>query len=210
MKRPIKAFTDTSGAAKVPKSINDATDTSETESVPHPLDDFDTYNWVPDVSLSDDQNFMDLVLLVTRSSQLRQGGMACIVAFVEDPDCDDLSTPSLLLQSLRRRIVTVATNQSLFKATDSDLHAEIAALSNCARSPNLSTSGCAAYITMPPCKRCFAALVAAGIQKIVSRHSPPSIITETAMAENVDIVVLKDTHIQRDRLEAFVSAAKNK
>ena len=43
------------------------------------LNRFHLYNWRPDLNLSDDENYMDLVLLITRNSKLRQGSMGCII-----------------------------------------------------------------------------------------------------------------------------------
>ena len=36
------------------------------------------------------------------------------------------------------------------------------------------TDGCTAYITMPPCRKCFAALYTAGICRVMSVHKPPA------------------------------------
>ncbi|CAE7717551.1 comEB [Symbiodinium sp. CCMP2592] len=54
------------------------------------------------------------------------------------------------------------------KRPASDLHAEVNAIGRCARLGR-STEGSSVYITMPPCKRCFMALVAAGVRRIVTR-----------------------------------------
>eukprot|EP00980_Cylindrotheca_fusiformis_P000170 scaffold26_cov117-Cylindrotheca_fusiformis.AAC.11 len=75
------------------------------------LQDFELYGWKPDEALSLDENAMDLVMLVTRTSHCKQGSMACILLNTEDES-----------------IVSVATNRALFTENDSDVHAEIAAL----------------------------------------------------------------------------------
>jgi deoxycytidylate deaminase len=68
-----------------------------------------------------------------------------------------------------KSLVSVATNQSLYKPNESDIHAEIVAISTAARYGR-PTNGTTAFITMPPCKKCLGALISAGITKIVSRY----------------------------------------
>jgi deoxycytidylate deaminase len=170
----------------------------------HPIDSYHTYGWKPDSSLSEDVNFMDLVLLVTRSSKLRQGSMACILVRSAQCSPNEIDSPKNL-QYFKTRIISVATNQSLYNENDSDIHAEITALGWAARH-GIQTDACTAYITMPPCKRCFAALLVAGISRIVSRYEPPHVIQEAAQRKNVDIEVIRsDTGEQVLRIENFVS-----
>ena len=50
---------------------------------------------------------------------------------------------------------------------------------------------------MPPCKRCFAALVVAGVKKIVTRRVPPRQITDCAENEGIGIVAVSHEGIQQ-------------
>jgi len=117
---------------------------------------YEIYGWNPSQSLSPDENCMDLVLLITRSARFRQGSMACI-----------LIQPQI--QDFFASILVAATNASFYKQSNSDLHAEIAALTELARNGG-GSDGATAYITMPPCKRCLPALHRAGIKRIVTRY----------------------------------------
>ena len=119
-----------------------------------------TFGWIPDVSLSKDLNYLDLVLILTRNSQLRNGGMACILTRADAGELHDRS-------DYLNQIISAANNQELYKANSSDVHAEIVALGLAARFGR-ATDKCTAYITMPPCKNCFGALMSAGAKKIVS------------------------------------------
>jgi deoxycytidylate deaminase len=167
---------------------------------------FPTYGWKPDTSdLSEDENFMDLVLLVTRSSQLKQGSMACIMVRPPTTKEEEERTESRSSgRNLIDRIISVATNRALFKENESDIHAEIVAIGQVARSnvftPS-SSNNATAYITMPPCKRCFAALLTAGISRIVSRYTPSDILTNIAHANDIEMVVIPEN---RDRINALV------
>ena len=105
---------------------------------------------------------MDLTLLVTRSSECKQGGMSCIL--VKLPPENEADSTSLF-----DRIVSVSTNRSLYKENSSDIHAENFAIGEAAKAGR-STDQSMAYITMPPCSRCFAALLSAGIRRVVSRY----------------------------------------
>ncbi|KAL3786953.1 hypothetical protein ACHAW5_009327 [Stephanodiscus triporus] len=167
-----------------------------------PLAKFELHGYRPSKFLSDDENYMDIVMIITRSSMLRQGSMGCI-----------LVRPNTTAGGERRvgnddsqqhdddhgddvfgRIIAAATNTSLFQTNDSDVHAEINAIGQVARRRHfsqsresarvniaeVSTLGATAYITMPPCKRCFGALHASGIQRIVSRKEHPSLLREAA------------------------------
>jgi tRNA(Arg) A34 adenosine deaminase TadA len=165
----------------------------------HPLEAFNTYHWLPDANLSDDENFMDLTLLVTRSSKLKHGSMACIL--VRNKPIED--SAECRLGCFTNRIVSVATNQALYKENESDIHAEIAAIGQAA-SRGQVTKDCTAYITMPPCRKCFAALFCAGVRRIVSRHK--SKLSEFAMPLGIELVYLPDWDGQRSRTQAFVQA----
>mmetsp|Transcript_18544 Transcript_18544/g.45936 ORF Transcript_18544/g.45936 Transcript_18544/m.45936 type:complete len:156 (+) Transcript_18544:177-644(+) len=117
-------------------------------------------------------------MLVTRNSTLRQGSMACILTDSNDD------------------MISVANNRSLYTENDSDVHAEISALGQ-ACMQGRTTKDATAYITMPPCKRCFAALVVAGVKKIVTRRVPPQQITDCAEKEGIEIVAVSREEIQQ-------------
>jgi deoxycytidylate deaminase len=161
------------------------------------LDSFQTYGWSPDDSLSEDENFMDLVLLVTRSSQLKQGSMACILVRAKpEIDSDD---PAM------DRIISVANNQELYKCNSSDVHAEISAIGDAARSGR-STDQCTAYITMPPCKTCFGALLAAGVKRIVNFYPPPKFCLPLMDKHNIEMIGVADIQEHRLRTSGIVSS----
>ena len=145
-----------------------------------PLSRFELHGYRPSAALSDDVNYMDIVMIITRSSMLRQGSMGCLLV---NPTCTNNS--HIQQSDLLGRIIAAATNTSLLKPDDSDVHAEINAIGQVAKHAHLSTQGATAYITMPPCKRCFGALFSAGIKRIVSRR-PPDIQLKAA-ASNVGI-----------------------
>jgi tRNA(Arg) A34 adenosine deaminase TadA len=149
------------------------------------LEPFNTFNWKPDSTLSEDENFFDLTLLVTRSSTRKQGSMACILVREAADTTPDKSSLTTMLD----RIVSVSINQPLYKPNESDIHAEIAAIGQAAQSGR-STLHCTAYITTPPCRRCFAALYCAGIQRIVSWRVSP--LSELAADHGIDVICLQD------------------
>eukprot|EP00934_Nitzschia_sp_Nitz4_P000983 Nitzschia sp. Nitz4//scaffold22_size323478//10039//10632//NITZ4_000489-RA/size323478-exonerate_protein2genome-gene-0.0-mRNA-1//1//CDS//3329542881//983//frame0 len=145
---------------------------------------------------------MDLVLLVTRQSHCKQGSMACILVS---------ETSNKLQQTMVDRIIGVATNGPIFSTTDSDVHAEIAAIGQVAQSKVISpvsTYHATAYITMPPCKRCFAALVMAGIQRIVTRMPCVSVLQEAAGRHGIELVALGNVQEQAARINQLVERAK--
>ena len=164
------------------------------------MEPFETYGWIPDDRLSEDENMMDLLLLVTRTSQLKQGSMACILlrpAARQEDDKDDKTEPDNLLS----RIQSVATNQELYKRGSSDIHAEIAAIGDAARHGR-ATHQCTAYITMPPCKRCFAALYTAGIVRIVCVHAPPACFAP--FGDVIAMESVEDINENRQRIQVYL------
>ena len=154
------------------------------------LDGIQMFGWRPNPSLSEDDNYMDMVMLVTRSSHCRQGSMACVLV--------DQSSDGFF-----ESIISVATNKPLFTDKDSDVHAEIAALGGASRRGD-RTENATAYITMPPCKRCFAALVVSGIRRIVTRLAPPKAIEEGARRHKIELVVLGRLKEQTARLNTLI------
>ena len=57
---------------------------------------------------------------------------------------------------------------------------------------------------MPPCKRCFAALVVSGIRRIVTRLAPPKAIEEGARRHKIELVVLGRLKEQTARLNTLI------
>ena len=161
-------------------------------SVPSPIDRFDLFGWKPNPNLSDDENYMDLVFLITRSGRSDKGYQGHMGSLIVQPSKVAIGSenanekaPSELAEDhayrIRSNILGAATNIPLFgtKEVTSDIHAEISALGQAGQA-GLSTKGATAYITIPPCKRCFAALVAFGVGRIVTRQEAPRLIRETA------------------------------
>jgi deoxycytidylate deaminase len=190
------------------------TETTTAQPTVPPLSSFPTYGWRSDPSLSEDVNFMDLVLIITRTSQLLQGSMACILVRCDktttattsvDEPTTTATTADLLTKRMEDDIVSIATNQWFYKENESDIHAEIVALATAARAGR-STDRCTAYITMPPCKRCLAALYTAGITRIVSRYPIIENLGRAAETRGIELVDLP-IHVreeQRARIDALV------
>jgi tRNA(Arg) A34 adenosine deaminase TadA len=162
------------------------------------LGNYNTYNWKPDSLISMDDNYMDLTLLVTRSSKLKHGSMACILV----QDVGDNVPMELTLTYFIDRIISASTNKALYNENQSDIHAEIAAIGLAARDGR-ETLNCTAYITMPPCRKCFAALLCAGVRRIVSRHESP--LLDLATIHDIEMVTLSDWDGSRDRIQAIVN-----
>ena len=206
-----------------------------------PLATFQLYGWKPVPNLSIDDNFLDLLVLVTRNSVCHAAGhMGCIIArpLATDecnsdmPEAGDKRkhendngaatattttgqvppSSQLLLSELDGgeasfldSIVSVANNQPLYQANSSDVHAEVTAISQCAKT-GTKTMGSTAYITMPPCKNCLGALVTAGIHRIVSLRASPAYLEEVGQKHNIQVTGIKEnTSERRDRVEAYIS-----
>ena len=54
---------------------------------------------------------------------------------------------------------------------------------------------------MPPCKRCFAALVKAGIKKIVTRHTCPKMIQDVASRKDVGVELVSLSSLDKDKYQ---------
>ena len=158
------------------------------------LKPFQTFGWQPNESLNADENFIDLTLILTRSSKLKQGSMACILV----RQASDNNAEGLV-----ERILIASTNKPLYRAGDSDIHAEISALGLAAKS-GLATEDCTAYITMPPCKTCFGALFSAGIKRIVSLRSPAVWLQEVAAKNGIEMKGSDDVIKHRERVDEIV------
>ena len=182
---------------------------------------FELYGWRPDPTLTDDENILDIVLLLTRSSTCKTSGrVACILVdptTVHPPNTDiigenDVQTESVeeLERRIYKSIIGAATNAPLFADTDSDIHAEISCLGQACNNGH-AVQGCTAYITIHPCKRCFAALVAFDVGRIVSRQLPPKMIVDCAQKNGIEVAELtKDMNrSQMRRINQLVAAANN-
>jgi len=161
-------------------------------------DGVDTHGWTPLPEQSGDENGMDLALMVARSSNTKGGSMGCV------------------LTTATGKIVAAATNTPLWevgpnKRPNSDVHAEVNAIGACAKR-GIPTEGLTAYITMPPCRKCFIVLSASGVQRIVTRKK----IQDTdgkdfyavAQREGLDIVVIQDSEARRARLDRLANKRK--
>ena len=105
------------------------------------LKEYELYGWGWDTRLSKDDNFMDLCMIITRSSKLKQGSMACLLVD-EGNEVEELSSENELC-----RVISVANNRPLFNDSHSDIHAEIAAIGEACRR-GISTENAIAYVTM--------------------------------------------------------------
>ncbi len=164
------------------------------------LAQFQTYGWKPDPSLPDDENIMDLVFIITRAAKLKQGSMACIILRPPDASTEESENNSLL-----NRIISISNNQALYKAGNSDVHAEIVAIGNAAQR-GIPTNQATAYITMPPCKNCFGALVSAGIKRIVSVYPPREHFTAVLERLGIEMVAIQNLSENRSRVDKLISA----
>ncbi|GMI54065.1 hypothetical protein TeGR_g14846 [Tetraparma gracilis] len=189
------------------------------------LSTFDTFDWAPLPTLSVDENFLDLALMVCRKSCCVQGFMGCLLV---DPKGDveptalsvapttaapaapattttsssssssttTTTTPTtptpLPLSWYESSVLAASINTPFYKALTSDIHAEINAISACARA-GIKTVGATAYISMPPCKDCFQALVQAGVKRVVSRKRACDTVERVAGELSVELVEVADT-----------------
>jgi tRNA(Arg) A34 adenosine deaminase TadA len=174
----------------------------------HPLVGFETYGWEPSPTKSADENLMDLTLIITRgqAKKLTQGSMACLLVRGEKQDQQQQLEDSEGAQSLIQRIVCVANNMPLYSENSSDIHAEIYAIGKSVRR-GIALDKCTAYITMPPCKRCFPALYCAGIQRIVSNKQADRAICAAAEKHGIVMDVVAS---DRQRVEELVRAHDDK
>lgn len=191
-----------------------------------PAHNFDLFGWSPSPDLSDDENYMDIVFLITRSSNKngQQGHMGSLIVRPSHPSTieatngtgnnatTDLETQEDYRERIFSNILGAATNTPLFgtKEVTSDIHAEISALGQACQASQ-STTGCTAYITIPPCKRCFAALVAFGIRRIVTRQDSPREIRETGAQHGMEILSLtrEQNRHQMKRINQLVNPHLN-
>mmetsp|Transcript_85533 Transcript_85533/g.169745 ORF Transcript_85533/g.169745 Transcript_85533/m.169745 type:complete len:228 (+) Transcript_85533:70-753(+) len=182
---------------------------SSTASAPPPMleleasalaDGVNIHGWNPLPEQSGDENGIDLALMVARSSNLKGGSMGCV-----------LSSPT-------GKIVAATTNTSLWEVgphrrPNSDVHAEVNAIGACARR-GIPTQGLTAYITMPPCRKCFIVLSASGVRRIVTRKKIQDLdgkdFFAVARREGLDIVVIEDSEERRMRLDRLANKRKHR
>ncbi|KAL9186012.1 hypothetical protein ACHAXT_005250 [Thalassiosira profunda] len=183
-----------------------------------PLSGFDLRGFRPSPNLSDDLNYMDVVMILTRSQTLRQGSMGCILVRPKNESAIDIEEDEGASNAQSDgegngtddffgRIIAAATNSSLFKSDDSDVHAEINAIGQVAKrdikAHVVSSQGTTAYITMPPCKRCFGALHASGIRRIVARTQHSSVLLEAASTVGIEMASMTKQEMlaQKERMD---------
>jgi tRNA(Arg) A34 adenosine deaminase TadA len=207
----VVALEKATSAAAAAAGANDGSSANDTHvkvaGEDHPLVGFETYGWEPLPTKSADENLMDLTLIITRgqAKKLTQGSMACLLVRGEEQEqqqLDDSERP----QSLIQRIVCVANNMPLYSENSSDIHAEIYAIGKSVRR-GIALDKCTAYITMPPCKRCFPALYCAGIQRIVSNKQADRAICAAAEKHGIVMDVVAS---DRQRVEELVRAHDDK
>ena len=199
------------------------------------LDPFQLYGWTPKATLSQDENIMEMLLLLTRNSICRQGHMACAIVKDQDISMRDNTdeeaendhgdngnnnknngqhenpvtaaiTPSPMQVDdgpfRLDTIISAAVNTPIFKPLDSDNHAEINAIGSASKRGK-TTNGCTAFITMPPCKNCFGALVAAGIRRIVTTRPFFEPVFSACDQHGIERVVMETRHIE-ERIAGYV------
>jgi deoxycytidylate deaminase len=111
------------------------------------LEGFDLCGWANDPQLSWDANWMDLCMLITRNSKLRQGSMGCILVRQTESSNDSEDVTLHIQQSWPESVISAANNMPLFKPNDSDIHAKICAIGKASRLGR-STNGATAFITI--------------------------------------------------------------
>ena len=155
------------------------------------------FGWRYDTSLTADENYMDLAVLVSRNSQCIGGHMGCVLVRGGGAGAGENAG----------EILAVATNTPLFQPYASDVHAEVNAVSACARCGQ-AMAGATAYITMPPCKHCFMVLQGAGVARIVSRHGTQLENCLQAAADlGITWGVVKDSAASEQRRAAYIAEA---
>ena len=165
------------------------------------LSSFETYKWTPLSALSIDENFLDLTLMVNRSSVCHQGLMGCIVVRPQsnDPNYTTKPDPPPSLEFYTERVILASVNTPFYKPFSSDVHAEINAISAAAKA-GIPTINTYAYISMPPCCNCFQALVQAGVKRMVSRRNAcESVLAAAEQNGSVELVDIRDTQESMQR-----------
>jgi deoxycytidylate deaminase len=157
---------------------------------------------VPSPDLTDDENYMDLCILIMRTSKCLQGSMGCLIVNPLAPPTTDDADETATLPPTRARfvdsVICASVNSPLYNKNCSDVHAEVNALCHCAMHGK-PTLGSTAYITMPPCKNCFASLIKSGVKRIVARHLPLQAIVDICQIEGIEVVEVIDNEEREKR-----------
>ena len=86
--------------------------------VESPAHSFDLYGWKPDPKLSDDENYMDIVFLITRNRSKdlgQQGHMGCLIVRPSNERNDDQGMDEQHhSNNIYQGILGAATNTPLF------------------------------------------------------------------------------------------------
>lgn len=173
----------------------------EQTKIPKALRQYNLYGWIRNKNRTNDENYMDIVMLITRSSHTRGGSMGCIIVKDYKSQNDD---------EFYRSVIAASTNKSLYRPNDSDIHAEISAIGQCAQN-GIMTEGSTIYITMPPCKKCFGAIVSAGITRVVSSKKCTDDVKEAAKSNHIELVnMFEYTELQRMRLNQLIQSHKER
>eukprot|EP00929_Paragymnodinium_shiwhaense_P078128 TRINITY_DN40432_c0_g2_i1.p1 TRINITY_DN40432_c0_g2~~TRINITY_DN40432_c0_g2_i1.p1 ORF type:complete len:293 (+),score=49.27 TRINITY_DN40432_c0_g2_i1:225-1103(+) len=161
-------------------------------------EDMTLFGWKPQEHLTADENGMDLVILLARNSRCGGGHMGAAIV-----NADGV-------------VLACHVNGPLYasltaKKCQSDIHAEVNAIGACAQR-GIATRGCTAYITMPPCKKCFTVLAGAGIRRVVSRreYTPQDgrDIKPAAKRTGMTLITLPDTDERVAYRESLIPAKR--
>jgi len=162
------------------------------------LKPFDLHKWQPTPTLSREENYIDMVLLLTRNSHCRQGSMGSIIVkhfessmeYKTNNESGNISNDARKTNEhfefeFYRSIIGAGINSSLFEDVPSCKVAENRKIEIIPKKNNSdihaeinaigsasrygkSTLNASIYITMPPCRKCFGSIVASGIKRIVT------------------------------------------
>ena len=104
---------------------------------------YELYGWAPSEKLSKDENYMDLVMLLTRNSTCRQGHMGCVIVgnhadkdenmFQATNQDEKKISADFTNSSFYDNIIGAGTNLELYRKFDSDIHAEQVALGDASK-----------------------------------------------------------------------------
>jgi deoxycytidylate deaminase len=193
-------------------------------SLSSPAHAFNLYGWKPDPAISEDENYLDIVCIITRSiqqdnddtdNQQKQGHMGALIVRPKEDNASGSNNNGIISyeHDFFQRILGAATNTPIFgtKECTSDIHAEINALGQVCKSCQ-STQDCTAYITIHPCKRCFAALVTFGIKRIViHRPTIPLLIRDTAFQRGIETKHLsyEESQNQVQRIDNLIKSQRS-
>lgn len=116
--------------------------------------------WEWEAALSVDENYMDLAFLLAKASSA-SGRVGCVLVRGV-ADCGMSHSPS---QS--GDVIVCGVNTGLFTPMQADCHAEANAVAESA-THGWALRGATAYVSKPPCDRCFALLAVNGVARIVT------------------------------------------